>query len=164
MIYSKASRSFTTQASKVKPRVTQLLIDGKFVNSVSGKTFDTYNPATEEKITSVQEADVQDVEKAVKAARKAFDEGPWRRMAASERGRLLGKLADLVEKNIDELSALESLDNGKPFSFSKAADLSLVLKTYRYYSGWADKIHGKTIPISGPYTCYTREEPVGVCA
>lgn len=74
------------------------------------------------------------------------------------------KLADLVEKNIDELAALESLDNGKPFSFSKAADLALSLKTYRYYAGWADKIHGKTVPISGPYFCYTREEPVGVCA
>jgi aldehyde dehydrogenase (NAD+) len=100
----------------------------------------------------------------VKAARKAFDEGPWRRMPASERGRLINKLADLVEKNIDELSALESLDNGKPFSFSKAADLALTLKTYRYYAGWPDKIHGKTIPISGPYFAYTKEEPVGVCA
>ena len=140
------------------------MIDGKFVNSVSGKTFDTFNPSTEEKITSVQEADVADVDKAVKAARKAFDDGPWRRMPASERGRLIGKLADLVEKNIDELSALESLDNGKPFSFSKAADLALTLKTYRYYAGWPDKIHGKTIPISGPYFAYTREEPVGVCA
>ena len=161
---SKCSRNFATQASQIKPKVNQLLIDGKFVNSVSGKTFDTFNPSTEERIASVQEADVADVDKAVKAARKAFDEGPWRRMPASERGRLLGKLADLVEKNQDELSALESLDNGKPFSFSKAADIALTIKTYRYYAGWADKIHGKTIPISGPYFCYTREEPVGVAA
>lgn len=140
------------------------MIDGKFVNSISGKTFDTFNPTTEEKITSVQEADVADVEKAVKAARKAFDEGPWRRMSAADRGRLLYKLGDLVEKHFDELAALESLDNGKPFTISKAADMALVLKTYRYYAGWADKIHGKTIPIAGPYHCYTKEEPVGVCA
>jgi aldehyde dehydrogenase (NAD+) len=110
------------------------------VNSVSGKTFDTFNPSTEQKIASIQEADVADVDKAVKAARKAFDEGPWRRMPASERGKLLTKLADLVQKNFDELSALESLDNGKTLSMSKAADLALVEKTYRYYGGWADKI------------------------
>lgn len=105
-----------------------------------------------------------DVDRAVKAARKAFDEGPWRRMSASERGKCLNNLADLVLKNFDELAALESLDNGKPLSFSKAADIALTEKTYRYYAGWADKIHGKTIPISGPFFCYTREEPVGVCA
>lgn len=148
--------------AQVKPRVTQLLIDGKFVNSVSGKTFDTYNPATEEKITSVQEADRSDVDKAVKAARKAFDHGPWRRMAAHERGRLMNKWADLIEKNFDEICALEALDNGKPFTFAKAADIALVVKTIRYYAGWADKIHGDTIPISGPHFCYTRKEAVGV--
>jgi len=100
MLHSKnlLKRSFGTHA-QVKPRVTQLLIDGKFVNSSSGKTFDTFNPATEEKITSVQEADKHDVDKAVKAARKAFDEGPWRKMSAAERGRLMYKLADLVEKH-----------------------------------------------------------------
>ena len=156
-------RAFSNHAS-IKPRVTQLLIDGKFVNSSSGKTFDTFNPATEEKITSVQEAGIEDVNKAVKAARKAFDEGPWRRMSGAERGRLLNKLADLMEKHQDELSALEALDNGKPFSFAKAADIALCIKTYRYYAGWADKIHGQTIPISGPYLCYTKQEPVGVAA
>lgn len=112
-------KSFGTfNPAQVKPRVTQLLIDGKFVNSTSGKTFDTFNPATEEKITSVQEADRADVDKAVKAARKAFDQGPWRRMAASERGRLMYKFADLIEKNFDELCALEALDNGKPFTMA----------------------------------------------
>ena len=140
------TRNFGTHAN-IKPRVTQLLIDGKFVNSVSGKTFDTFNPATEAKICSVQEADKADVDKAVKAARKAFDEGPWRRMAAYERGRLLHKLADLIEKNFDELAALESLDNGKPLNFSSAADIPLSIKTYRYYAGWADKVQGKVIPI-----------------
>jgi aldehyde dehydrogenase (NAD+) len=97
MLSTVSRRGFA--ASAVKPRVTQLLIDGKFVNSSSGKTFDTFNPATEEKIISVQEANVEDVNKAVKAARKAFDNGPWRRMSAAERGRLMYKLADLVEKN-----------------------------------------------------------------
>lgn len=144
MLFSKSSnyilkRGFSSNA-KVQPRVTQLLIDGKFVNSVSGKTFDTINPTTEEKIISIQEADAKDVDKAVKAARKAFDDGPWRRMAASERGRIMYKFADLIEKNFDELCALEALDNGKPLSFAKAADMALVLKTYRYYAGWADKI------------------------
>ena len=85
-------------------------------------------------------------------------------MAAHERGRCLNRLADLVIKNMDELCALESLDNGKPLSIARAADFNLVEKTYRYYAGWADKIQGKTIPISGPFLCYTREEPVGVCA
>lgn len=117
-----------------------MLIDGKFVNSVSGKTFDTINPTTEEKIVSIQEADAKDVDNAVKAARKAFDGGPWRRMSACDRGRIMYKFADLIEKNFDELCALEALDNGKPFSMAKAADMALVLKTYRYYAGWADKI------------------------
>ena len=155
-------RPFSTLS--VKPRVTQLLIDGKFVNASSGKTFDTFNPATEEKITSVQEADANDVDKAVRAARKAFDEGPWRRMPAVERGQLMYKLADLIEKNFDEIAALESLDNGKSIGMSRAADIPLVIKCLRYYAGWADKIHGKTIPISSPHFLYTREEPVGVAA
>ena len=157
-------RNFSKNHSQIKPRVTQLLIDGKFVNSSTGKTFDTFNPATEEKITSIQEAGVEDVNKAVKAARKAFDNGPWRRMSGSDRGRLMYKLADLMEKHQDELAALEALDNGKPFGFAKAADIALSIKCYRYYAGWADKIHGQTIPINGPYFCYTKEEPVGVAA
>lgn len=82
------------------------------------------------------------MDRAVKAARKAFDDGPWRRMSAADRGKLMYRFADLIEKNIDELSALEALDNGKPMSLAKAADLSLVVKTYRYYAGWCDKIHG----------------------
>ena len=163
MLSTFARKGFANH-SNVKPRVTQLLIDGKFVNSTSGKTFDTFNPATEEKIASVQEAGVEDVNRAVKAARNAFDNGPWRRMGAAERGRLMYKLADLVEKNFDEIAALEALDNGKPFGFAKAADINLVVRTLRYYAGWADKIQGQTIPIGGPHFCYTKEEPVGVCA
>jgi aldehyde dehydrogenase (NAD+) len=158
-----SKKAFSTNHAATKPRVTQLLIDGKFVNSASGKTFDTFNPATEEKIISIQEADVADVNMAVAAARKAFDEGPWRRMAAYERGQLMFKLADLMEKNYDELCALEAIDNGKPFSFAAAADIPLSIKVMRYYAGWADKIQGKTFPVQGPFHGYTRPEPVGVC-
>ncbi len=113
-------------------------------------------------ICQVAEGDKADVDLAVKAARKAFENGPWPKMNAAERGRLLNKLADLIEKNQEELAALESLDNGKPYRDSLAADLPLTIKCYRYYAGWADKIHGKTIPIDGHYFCYTRHEPVGV--
>jgi aldehyde dehydrogenase (NAD+) len=139
-----------------------LLIGGKWLDSVSGKTFETLNPATGEVICQVAEGDKADVDLAVKAARKAFEEGPWSKMNASERGRLLNKLADLIEQNKDELAALESLDNGKPLRDALAADLPLTIKCYRYYAGWADKIHGKNIPVEGPFFCYTRHEPVGV--
>lgn len=148
----------------IVPRLTQHLINGKFVDSASGKTFDTFNPATEEKICSVQEGGEAEVNNAVAAARAAFDTGAWRYMAAKDRGRILYKTADLIEKHIDELAALEAMDNGKPFNVAKTVDLNLVIKTYRYYGGAADKIHGMTIPISGPFNSYTREEPVGVCA
>jgi aldehyde dehydrogenase (NAD+) len=139
-----------------------LLIGGKWQDSVSGKTFPTINPATGEVICQVAEGDRADVDLAVKAARKTLEDGPWARMNASDRGRLLYKLADLIEQNRDELAALESLDNGKPLRDSLAADLPLTIKCYRYYAGWADKIHGKTIPVEGNYFCYTRHEPVGV--
>src|SRR5436189_3942470 len=159
----------TAVAEKPKPRVTppkvstqKMLINGKWVDSQSGKTFPTVNPATGETICQVAEGDKADIELAVKAARNAFESGPWPKMSASERGRLLHKLADAVEKNIDELAALEALDNGKPLRDARAADLPLTVKCYHYYAGWADKIHGKTIPIEGNYFCYTRHEPVGV--
>ena len=149
-------------ASHVKVRQTRMLIDGKWVDSASGKTFATINPATGDVIANVAEGDKADVDKAVKAARRAFEKGPWRKMSARERGKLIYKLADLIESNFDELAELETLDNGKPIRDSRAADLPLVLDCYRYYSGWADKIEGKTIPVNGPYFCYTRHEPVGV--
>jgi len=151
-----------TAAPHVKVKQTKMLIDGKWVDSSSGKTFETINPATGEVIAKVAEGDKADVDKAVKAARKTFEKGPWRKMSARERGRLLYKLGDLIEQNIDELAALETLDNGKPIRDSRNADLPLVLDCYRYYAGWADKIEGKTIPVNGPYFCYTRHEPVGV--
>jgi aldehyde dehydrogenase (NAD+) len=145
-----------------KIRQTKLLIDGKWVNAASGKTFETINPATGEVIAHVAEADKADVDKAVDAARSAFEGGAWAQTPASERGRLLNRLADLVEENKEELAALETFNNGKPISDSLNADLPLTIACYRYYAGWADKIHGKTIPVNGPYFCYTRHEPVGV--
>ncbi len=148
--------------SRVAVTATQLLINNEWTNSKSGKTFPTLNPATGEEICQVAEADAADVDIAVAAARKAFDEGPWRSISAAERGRLLNRLADLVEKHADELAALESLDNGKPVKVARAADVELTIACYRYYAGWADKVQGKTIPIQGNYFCYTRHEPVGV--
>jgi aldehyde dehydrogenase (NAD+) len=146
----------------IKIRQTKMLIDGKWVEAASGKMFETLNPATGEAIAMVAEGDKADVDKAVKAARRAFEKGPWRKMSARERGRCIYKLADLIEQNKEELAKLESLDNGKPLRDSMAADLPLVIDCYRYYAGWADKVEGKTIPINGPYFCYTRHEPVGV--
>ncbi len=156
---TKKGRS-TTKPPKVKDQA--LFIGGKWVDSVSGKTFPTVNPATGETICQVAEGDKADIDLAVKAARKAFEEGPWPKMNASDRGRLLNKLADLIEQNREELAALESLDNGKPLRDSMNADLPLTAKCYRYYAGWTDKTHGKTIPVDGNYFCYTRHEPVGV--
>ena len=157
---TKKARPAAVKPPKVKDQ--PLLIGGRWLDSVSGKTFPTVNPATGEVICQVAEGDKADVDQAVKAARKAFEEGPWPRMNASERGRLLNKLADAIEENKEELAKLESLDNGKPLRDAMGADLPLTIKCYRYYAGWADKIHGKTIPVEGDYFCYTRHEPVGV--
>src|ERR1700680_5048130 len=149
-----------------KPR--KMLITGQWVNAGSGKTFPSYNPATGEVLAQVAEGDREDIDQAVKAARKAFDQGPWRRMTASERGRLVWKLADLLDKNIEEFAYLESLDNGKPLTIAKAADVPLAVDLFRYMAGWGTKIEGNTIPISVPYTpraryhAYTVREPVGV--
>jgi aldehyde dehydrogenase (NAD+) len=147
-----------------RPRIrqTQCFIGGEWIPAQSGKTFDTLNPATEEVLASVAEGDAADIDLAVKAARKAFESGDWPKMDARDRGRLLNKLADLIEEELDELAALESLDNGKPIRDAKAADLPLTIDCLRYYAGYADKIHGQTIPIRGNYFCYTRKEPVGV--
>jgi aldehyde dehydrogenase (NAD+) len=145
----------------VAPSATKLLINNRWVPSESGKTFATINPSTGEEICQVAEADAADVMKAVKAARTAF-EGPWRKMRASERGRLLYRLADLIEANADELARLETLDNGKPLSIAKVVDVAKTVACYRYFAGWADKVQGKTIPIDGDFFCYTRHEPIGV--
>jgi aldehyde dehydrogenase (NAD+) len=161
---SKASKSngHTASSPHVKVSQTKMLIDGKWVDAQSGRTFETINPATGDVIARVAEGEKPDVDRAVKAARKAFEKGPWRKMSARERGKTMNRLADLMEKNLDELAALETLDNGKPIRDSRAADLPLAIDCYRYYAGWADKIEGKTIPVNGNFFCYTRHEPVGV--
>ncbi|MGA2967254.1 MAG: aldehyde dehydrogenase family protein [Terriglobales bacterium] len=149
-----------------KPR--PMLIDGKWVDAASGKTFSTYNPATGEVLAQVAEGDRQDIDLAVKAARKAFDSGPWSRLTSSERGKLVWKLADLLEQHIEEFATLETLDNGKPLTVARAADVPLAADIFRYMAGWATKLEGATIPISVPYTpgvnyhAYTLREPVGV--
>lgn len=148
---------------KVAVSATKLLINNRWVNSQSGKTFATVNPTTGEEICQVAEADAADVDIAVKAARTAFDHGAWRKATGVERSRLLNRLADLIEKNADELARLESLDNGKPLAMARAVDVSATAACYRYYAGWADKVMGKTIPIDGPFFCYTRHEAIGVC-
>jgi aldehyde dehydrogenase (NAD+) len=147
---------------RVPVSATKLLINNRWVPSISGKTFATINPSTGEEICQIAEADAVDVDKAVQAARTAFEHGPWRKMPASERARLMNRLADLIERHIDELAALESLDNGKPVGVAKAVDVPATVGCYRYFAGWADKIQGKTIPIDGDFFCYTRLEPVGV--
>jgi hypothetical protein len=133
-----------------KPR--KMLIDGKWVTAVSGKTFPTYNPATGEVLAQVAEGDHADIDLAVKAARKAFDNGPWSRLTASERGKLVWKLADLLEEHLEEFATLETLDNGKPLSVARAADVPLAVEMFRYMAGWATKLEGTTIPLSVPYT------------
>ena len=145
-------------------KFTKIFINNEWVDSVSGKTFPTINPCTGEKICDIAEGDKADVDKAVAAAREAFKLGsPWRTMDASERGRLLQKLASLIERDRDYLARLETLDNGKPYKISFSTDLWMTIKCYQYYAGWTDKIFGKTIPIDGPYMSMTRHEPVGVC-
>jgi len=149
-------------APKVEIKYTKLFINNEWVPSVSGKTFPTLNPTTAEKIIDVAEGDKADIDKAVAAAKAAFKLGsPWRTMDASVRGRLLNKLADLIERDGDYIAQLETLDNGKVLADSKI-DVYLSVLTLRYFAGWADKIHGKTIPVDGNYFSYTRREPVGV--
>ncbi|MBF8298143.1 MAG: NAD-dependent aldehyde dehydrogenase [candidate division NC10 bacterium] len=146
----------------------KMLIGNKWVAAASGKTFPTYNPATGDILAQVAEGDREDIDRAVKAARRAFESGPWRRMTASERGRLIWKLADMVEAHLEEFAQIETLDNGKPITVSRAADVPLAVDLFRYMAGWATKIEGSTIPISVPYTpgaryfAYTLREPVGV--
>lgn len=140
---------------------TKLFINGRFVEAASGKTFPTYNPATGEVIVRVSEADKEDVDVAVRAARRAF-ETVWKFTDGSARRDLLLKLADLVEKNKEELATLETLDNGKPLNESLNVDVALVVKCFRYYAGWADKIQGKTCPVDGNFMSFAKHEPVGV--
>jgi phenylacetaldehyde dehydrogenase len=149
-------------------RKHKMLINGKWVDSASGKTFPTHDPATGEVMAQIAEGDREDINRAVDAARQAFENGPWRKMTASERGRLVWKLGDLIEQNLEEFAELESLDNGKPLTVARAADVPLAAELFRYMAGWSTKIEGNTIPLSVPYTpgarylAYTLREPVGV--
>src|SRR3989454_5247373 len=149
-------------ATKARVSPGRLLINGEWVDG--SRKFDTINPATGEVLTQIVEASADDVDRAVKAARHAFEDraGPWRKMSASERGRLLWRLADLVEKNIDELAELETLDNGKPIFESKYVDMPMVVDVLRYYAGLATKIHGETVNTFESAFTYTLREPVGV--
>src|SRR6184192_1706557 len=152
----------TATKSQIKPG--KLLIGGEWRSS--SKTFATINPATGEELTQVAAASAQDVDAAVQSARRAFDDlqGPWRKMSASERGRILWKLAELIEKNIDELAELETLDNGKIINESRYVDMPMAADVLRYYGGWATKIHGETVNTFDNAFTYTLREPVGVVA
>ena len=147
----------------------QLFINGQWADAASGKTFQTPNPATGETLAHIAEGDAEDIDRAVRAARRAFEDGPWSRMTPSERGRLIWKIGDLILEHADELAQLESLDNGKPFGVARAADVPLAADLFHYMAGWATKIEGNTINISVPYMpganfhAYTLREPVGVC-
>ena len=152
----------------VSPKPRKMLINGQWVAALSGETCETFDPATGEVICKIAAGDRADVDLAVKAARAAVETGPRRALTASERGRMLWRLADLLEKNLEEFARLESLDNGKPLGVARAADVPLAVDLFRYMAGWTTKIHGRTFPISVPYApgaqfhAYTQREPVGV--
>jgi phenylacetaldehyde dehydrogenase len=158
--------------SKVSPKIRQfvttnrrMLINGDWVDANSGDTFHVYNPATGEVMAHVAAGDHADIESAVKSARRAFEEGPWSRMTHADRGKLIWKLADLIEENLEEFAQIESLDNGKPLSVARVADIPLAIDLFRYMSGWASKIEGRTVALSNlgsEYFAYTLREPVGV--
>jgi phenylacetaldehyde dehydrogenase len=149
-------------AQKFLSRDKQLFIDGEFVDAVSGKTFPVFNPATGDILANVAEGDAADVDLAVKAARSAFESGPWRSMSPAERARLMYKLADKLEERLEDLALLESLDNGKPLAVARVADVPMSVENLRYMAGWATKIVGQSIPIPGEFHAYTRREPIGV--
>src|SRR5579863_4426678 len=146
----------------VKPG--KLFIGGKWVDSASGKSFATTNPATGETLASLAEADERDAAAAVDAARRAYTSGPWAEMSAADRAKILWKIGDLVDKYNEELGTLETLDNGKPIFESRQVDMPMVAEVFRYYAGWATKIMGETVPVRGPFLNYTLREPLGVVA
>lgn len=147
---------------QVSINYTQHLINGKFVDAASGKTFPTLDPRTGEVIANVAEGDAEDINRAVSAAREAFDNGPWPKMSAYERCRILLRFADLVEKHNDEIAALEAWNNGKLYEQAAKAEVPMFVRLFRYYAGWADKIHGLTVPADGDYHVQTLHEPIGV--
>ena len=167
MATTASAPSLDQNVSKFISKTHKILINGKWVEAASGKTFPTYNPATGEVLSRVAEGDKEDINRAVKAARAAFDSGPWSKITPSERGRMIWKLGDLIEKHLEEFAQLESLDNGKPLNVARVADVPLAADLFRYMAGWATKIEGNTIPISSgggttQFLAYTLREPVGV--
>ena len=152
----------STQTASETPRKYQLFIDGQWVDAESGKTFTTPNPATGATLAEVAEGDKADIDKAVAAARRAF-EGKWSKVSARDRGRMLYKLSQLIEAKLPELAALETADNGKPIKETTYVDLPQVVENFEYFAGWATKIEGETIPVPGQMFNYTLREPVGVC-
>ncbi|XP_044757600.1 aldehyde dehydrogenase [Coccinella septempunctata] len=153
--------SASTEIPKIQ--YTKIFINNEFVDAINGKTFPSLNPATGEKLADIAEGEKDDIDIAVKAAKQAFSrKSEWRKLAPSERGRLLNKLADLIEQHTTELAALETLDNGKPFKCSVTGDIPGVVAVFRYYAGLCDKFFGKTLPIDGDFLCMTRKEPIGV--
>src|ERR1700679_3281553 len=145
----------------------KLLINGKWVEAASGKTFPTYNPATGEVLANIAAGDKEDIDRAVKAARAAFESGPWSKITPSERGRMIWKIAGLIDRHLEEFPQLESPENGKPLTVARVADVPLAADLFRYMAGWATKIEGNTIPISSgggkaQYLAYTVREPIGV--
>jgi len=150
--------------AKVEPKPGRLFIDGKWVDAASGKTFASINPATGQVLTQLADGDARDADAAVQSARRAFESAPWAEMNASDRGRILWKIGDLIDKYNEELGTLETLDNGKPIFESCQVDMPMVAEVFRYYAGWATKIHGETVPVRGPFLHYTLREPVGVVA
>jgi aldehyde dehydrogenase (NAD+) len=160
---SLAKRAFSMPAVPTTFQ-NKMFINGKFVSASDGATFGTFDPATEMLITEVPEATHQDVDMAVAAARNAFDHGPWGKMSGHDRSKIMHNFANILEKNADELAAIEALDNGKHVSIAQAADIHLVIRQFRAYAGWADKYFGDVVPIHGPYFQYNRLEAIGVAA
>ena len=142
----------------------KLFIGGSWMDARSGRTFETLNPATNKVLARIAEAEEADLDTAVTAARAAFDGGPWPKMTAAERGRILWRMADLLMQKADEVARLESLDNGKPIFESRQVDIPLVAEIFQYYAGWATKITGDTLPARAGAFTYTLREPVGVVA
>jgi acyl-CoA reductase-like NAD-dependent aldehyde dehydrogenase len=154
---SDAARSFAAGPHR-------LVIGGERLEAADGRTFETVDPSTGATIAEVPHAGAEDVDRAVRAAREAFDDGRWSGIAAAQRTRALLALADAIEANADVLAELESLDNGKPVKLAKRVDVALAAEHLRYFAGWPTKIEGETLPVAQPDThCYTRKEPVGVC-
>ena len=166
-----------TLSADLDPRTTefiarpqQMYVDGQWVESATGRRFDTVDPATEQVITTVPHSDAEDVERAVRAARRAFEDGPWPAMTLAERQRMIWRIAEGITARADQFAELESIDNGKSVAVAKAVDVTWAAEIFYYYAGWATKIEGRTVPVSVPWApgskfhAFTLREPVGVGA